>query len=852
MTKSVVESIVAAQIAIARAEARSALAAASEDAAAARGRRDTARATVTSLRTQLSGVRERAVTQAHAATADRGADMIRRLGAMTRTLPAAARAEWPQWTVDAAPHRTRAPEWLRIGLLAAAPEVPALLPLLDHGHLAITGTDPRAENALIAGLLLRAIGAAAPGALRVTIYDPDHLGAALAGFAPLRTAGLARFVGPGALAALLDETAAEIRRINERVLAGSAATLRELAFATGRRTEPWRVVVLLGDGDGGPDATGVRTQLDRIVRTGAACGVHLIARGRTLGLTGAGRVETVHVTADRAVASSCGAIRLDTAPPADLVTATSRLIADLTSAGPAKGTLADLLPEKFWTSSAAFGLSAPIGVVAATGEMTDLVLADHPPHALIGGPSGSGKTNLIYAWLASLTTRYSPDELALYLLDFKEGVSFARFAPGAREASWLPHVRLVGVNINSDREFGLALLRFLSDELRRRAAAARAHDVTKLSELRVEDPGGRWPRIVAVIDEFQVLLAGRDAITAEAVTLLEDLARRGRSQGIHLVLASQDVAGIEALWGRGALVAQFSLRVALPKARRILADMNIAADDVPRFHAVVNADAGATEGNRIVRLCDAGDRDGWNVLQRQMWQMRSPLASPPTLFDGESVPSLPASVPLSTGPYAMVGARIAVEAGPASLSFGRSPGRNLAILGARRDDAIAVLGSVAWSLRRSAGADPWSDGAVQVVSFDPESADAHPSPAEVLDALAAPSDHPRFLLGYALDAAPPPFRAALRDLLHTGPERGIHVIGWWRSVSRLRDDLGGPTARTDAIGAFVALDVHGPELAPFCPVPGGPAWYPRRHRALFFDRSMHRVPEIVIPYGLPR
>ncbi len=30
-----------------------------------------------------------------------------------------------------------------------------------------------------------------------------------------------------------------------------------------------------------------------------------------------------------------------------------------------------------------------------------------------------------------MATRYSPDELELYLLDFKEGVSFAQFAPAA-------------------------------------------------------------------------------------------------------------------------------------------------------------------------------------------------------------------------------------------------------------------------------------------------------------------------------------------------------------------------------------------------------------------------------------
>ena len=50
------------------------------------------------------------------------------------------------------------------------------------------------------------------------------------------------------------------------------------------------------------------------------------------------------------------------------------------------------------------------------------------------------------------------------------------------------------------------------------------------------------------------------------------------------------------------------------------------------------------------------------------------------------------------------------------------------------------------------------------------------------------------------------------------------------------------------IGAWVALDVQGPELSPLSPQPGGPAWYPRPRRALFFDRSVHRHPEVIIPY----
>ncbi|MEK8110002.1 FtsK/SpoIIIE domain-containing protein [Micromonospora sp. M12] len=83
--------------------------------------------------------------------------------------------------------------------------------------------------------------------------------------------------------------------------------------------------------------------------------------------------------------------------------------------------------------------------------------------------------------LYGLAARYSPAELQLYLLDFKEGVSFTEFVPTGRDPSWLPHARAVG--IESDREYGLAVLRELRREAQRRATALKRHGVTKLADL---------------------------------------------------------------------------------------------------------------------------------------------------------------------------------------------------------------------------------------------------------------------------------------------------------------------------------------------------------------------------------
>ncbi|MFJ6198994.1 FtsK/SpoIIIE domain-containing protein [Micromonospora sp. NPDC092111] len=871
---------------------RTRVSAAESELTAARERLTRVRRAADAVPHRVGAERDRRLAEIDQRHAARIAELAHRAtDAAQREAPGAAGAPWDRWRATPA-GRGESPGPLRVGTLRVpgAEPVPALVPLLDAGHVHLRGADREGADAVVSALLLRGVGRADPGGIRLYGYDPEHLGGGLAGFAPLGTAGLLTFVGPGGLARLLDDLVEQIRRINETVLAGEYGSLRELAVATGRRPEPWRVAVLLG---GDELSRHERGQLDRVVRTGAACGVHLVVRD--IDLPDDPTVTRVVAAPDEArIGTPPGPpVRLDPPPPATLVTETCREIASRVNAGPPPTPFTDLLPppEQMWTEDSAHGLTAPIGE-GPHGRPVLLTLGDYPPHALIGGPSGTGKTNLIFAWIGALAARYSPAELEFYLLDFKEGVSFARFAQGRRDPSWLPHMRLVGINVNTDREFGLALLRFLAEELRRRADAAKKHEVTKLAELRAVDPTGHWPRIVAVVDEFQALLAGRDVVAREAADLLEDLARRGRSQGIHLVLASQDVRGIEALWGRPALVAQFTLRIALPKALRILAERNDAAQALPRHHAVVNAESGMTEGNQVARIPSASDWETWSELQHRLWRMRPADAAPARLFDGDAVPRLtdapdfralappPGDTP-PRGPVALLGEIIDVQSRSAALRLPRAPGRNLAVLGTRIDEACAVLDAAARSLARQhhpgtarfsiACLDPDADPAARALYedladdaawYDEETVGE--LMAETATALTRPGTPttPHYLLLFAVDAAAgalatgPAGRTGLdrlRRILHDGPERRTHVLAWWRGVARMRADLGGPAARTDQIGAWVALDVQGGELgSSLYPGSGGPDWYPRPWRGLFFDRAVHRTGQVIIPYGPSR
>jgi DNA segregation ATPase FtsK/SpoIIIE, S-DNA-T family len=765
----------------------------------------------------------------------------------------------------------------RIG--GAEPGFPVAVPLLDESHLQITSThESRARaEALVENLLLRVMSSFRPGVVQLHVWDVGRFTGSLPGLYPLTRTGLLTVHDPAMLDELLEELSDRIRRVHTRVLVDGHPSLRAMAETSGGRTEPWVVAVLLGNRASLKDAE--HRQLQRVARDGLACGVQLVLLD--VPMTANAPIETVRLddsgVANSSMTGSHVTVEPDPPLPPAEVTRAAHTIADEHERWRSRiGTFTDLLPsrEKWGSLQSVSGLHAPVGFT--DGVAAHVTLADASPHALIGGPSGSGKTNLLLTMISSMAARYGPDELEFYLLDFKEGVSFAQFAPGRRDKTWLPHARLIGVNINTDREFGLALLQFLSDEMRRRAEAAKAHEVTKLEELRREVPEARWPRIVAVIDEFQYLFAERDAVTRQATLLLEDVARRGRSQGIHLVLASQDVSGIEAFWGRPAIFEQFVLRIALPRARRVLAELNDATLGLPRWHAVINHESGITHGNEVVRIPDATGKGSVDEVQHVLHETYAEGRPEARLFDGSRSPRLSdllAVLPAGDGPRALVGQCIDVAGSAAVIGLPDAPGRNLGVLASGVREAVQVLGAAAASLagqhpqdtldvvvapliaeatvpaERLAEQVAGAGQRVETVRLNGFRARVEALAQEVTERLAgAASRHPVALVLYAADAADTALdRAgteALRKIMHFGPETGVHVLGWWRSPARLKALLM-MGASPDDLGVWVALDVQGTEVQPL--VPGMfVTWSPRPGRGLLFDRAQHTQPEVVI------
>lgn len=122
--------------------------------------------------------------------------------------------------------------------------------------------------------------------------------------------------------------------------------------------------------------------------------------------------------------------------------------------------------RKIWDRSSAEGLTFSIGKHGINNvEITigDEIGQRH--NVVITGAVGQGKSNLISVIIHSLCLRYSPAELVLYLLDYKEGVTFKAFS-NIDQDEYLPHARALG--LESDVSFGAAILEMLFHEYQRR------------------------------------------------------------------------------------------------------------------------------------------------------------------------------------------------------------------------------------------------------------------------------------------------------------------------------------------------------------------------------------------------
>ncbi|WP_040796459.1 FtsK/SpoIIIE domain-containing protein [Nocardia higoensis] len=789
---------------------------------------------------------------------------------------------------------------------------PCVLPLLGRGNIVLDVTGDH-ETGLIRHIVAETYSGTAPGQVDVIGFDP-LLAGVLSPFAGIKAAAesaLTVLYRPAELSELVDRLAGDVQRVND-VLRGTCDDLLAYREHTGHPVERLQLVVL-ADAPAGIDEQTFH-QLLSLMKVGPVAGISFLWSIRPgsdtpdwwdrAAIDAAAQVLSAGQDALRWQAHPQFRLELHQRTASEIVATADRLATRISDAVAPSVAFEQVQPlDRRWQESSAEGITFAIGT--AGRRTIEVTLGDERQqrhNALVTGAVGQGKSNLLLVVVHSLCQRYAPDELAFYMLDFKAGVTLFPFASTPGSLDYLPHARVLG--LESDREFGVAVLEHLEAELGRRARLFRPYG-DDIAKYRAAVPEAIMPRIVLIIDEFQMMFDPVDNNAERAAHLLEGLARRGRSCGVHIILASQTISGIAALMSReNGIFAQFPVRIALKnsvgESFASLMQGNAAAAQLRmRGEAILNLDYGIPTANQHTTIAVA-DQEVLAQVRKDWWEAARNSATPPQVFDGTEPVRAGVAAPAITAmrsrvaagaaaPAALVGYPIEVSRTPLAIPLSDDPGRNIVVLGAGekggQDDAgvavnnaIGILQTAAVSLALQ---HPDSDA--EFICFDllDEATARRNNHTEwlslmqqlgcrvhvvgkgevatrlqtIADGLADREPRRRsYLIAFGLDRAPdleiPDMFAHtraedLRTILRDGPSRGVHVIGWWSNAATFKSHIGfGGDGFVECL-IVLRLDQSTTQefLGPFV------TWSVRDNRGLVSDRTQLAEPTTVVPFA---
>jgi hypothetical protein len=604
--------------------------------------------------------------------------------------------------------------------------LPALLDFPRAGSLVIQATGEGRDRAidLLRAVMLRMITTIPPGKVRFTIMDPVGLGENFAGFMHLADydellVNSRIWTEPGHIEQRLTDLTEQMESVIQKYLRNEFQTIEEYNAKAGEVAEPFRVLVVANFPANFTEAAARR--LTSIMTSGARCGVY------TLMLVDANQpLPPGFDLNDVAPYGACLLWKDDQfawrdndfrpfplavdGPPDD-----SRFTELVRMAGEsAKDSRRVEVPFEYiapadtqlWAANTNSGFDVPLGRAGATKLQRLRLGHGTSQHVLVAGKTGSGKSTLLHALITNMALLYSPDEVELYLIDFKKGVEFKTYATHE-----LPHARVVA--IESEREFGLSVLARLDAELRRRGDLFRTAGVQDLASYRQTAGALTLPRVLLVIDEFHELFVEDDKIAQDAALLLDRLVRQGRAFGIHVLLGSQTLGGAYGL--ARSTMGQMGVRIALQcseaDAHLILSEENTAARLLNRpGEAIYNDAGGLIEGNhpfQVVWLSDERREEYLNQIRKLAQRQNRPRPRQ-IVFEGNApadvrrnerlleLLSRPAWESPPAACTAWLGDAVAIK-DPTAAVFRRENGGNLLLVGQREEAATAMMAAVVLS-----------------------------------------------------------------------------------------------------------------------------------------------------------
>ncbi|MEV4656803.1 FtsK/SpoIIIE domain-containing protein [Micromonospora sp. NPDC049301] len=422
--------------------------------------------------------------------------------------------------------------------------VPITVDLGTVGVLGVTGPD-EAVHDVLRWLLLQLATLRGPDDLRLVLLSTAEAGdLAWARWLPHVDAG-----DSAPYSCRIGNTAAtRADRVRElRTLVASRRTERDP-----RQFE--NVVVVLDGALALRDLPG----MDEVLRDGPSVGVYLICADRhsmnecrglievsgdSVRLTRSPDEPAVTVRPDRLDAATAERLARALAPMRDRAT-----LGAAQNAIPAAVRLLDLLGLGAPTAADVLALwergRGPRTRVVLGADATGPVyvdLADQGPHTMLGGATGAGKSILLQTLVTSLLLANRPDELNLVLVDFKGGSAFLPFERCPHVVALIRSTGETPADVFDDAAAARVLASIRAEVSRRESLLARYDgEIDRYWQKRL---GGvalpPLPRLVLIFDEFGRVLDASPDFVKELV----NVAAKGRSLGMHLVLATQSLQG---------------------------------------------------------------------------------------------------------------------------------------------------------------------------------------------------------------------------------------------------------------------------------------------------------------------
>jgi DNA segregation ATPase FtsK/SpoIIIE, S-DNA-T family len=834
--------------------------------------------------------------------------------------------DWSALAVEGWQPASEPPALIKIGSLVGPSllkdlELPFTVSPLQCRPLLIRAT-PRGKTGVTAGIqsmTTRFLSLMPPSMVRLTFVDPVGLGRSVAQFMELAefddelVTGKA-WVEPAHIEQRLADLTQHIENVNQKYLRNEFSSLEDYNRQAGRLAEAYRLVLVF-DFPVNFSETAAR-RLSSIIKNGPRCGIFTIIvadmdvklpYGINLGeMEQDCTVITSHDEGDEFTlddgAQGSWAFKWDPSPPRNFVDIVVKAFgARAKDSKRIEVPFVEVAPtrEQYWRGSTARGVQIPLGPYGVR-KVQSLELGEGmAQHVLVAGKTGSGKSTLWHTVIMGAALAYSPDEIELYLIDFKKGVEFKCYA-----AEGLPHARVIA--IESEREFGLSVLKGLDEELDRRGKLFRDAGVENITAYR-EAKHESMPRMLLIVDEFHEFFTEDDNLASQSSQILDRLVRTGRAFGVHVMLGSQTIAGAYNL--ARSTIDQMAVRIALQcseaDARLILADDNPAARRLSRpGEAVYNASNGLVEGNNNFQIAWQDD-DARRKLLMELRDRPPRLdveTRAPIVFEGNAPARADSNRPLRAltqepswdkrvpAIRIWLGEPIAI-ADHVEVRLRRQSGGNVLIVGHREDLAVAMLANAVLALATQV-----SPSTSQLYVFDFSLVDAehahvlrdavaglphspgilarrditeavHRIAQEVDRRIADPDhSHPPVLLVVsglqrARDLRPddatsfaalqprddsPPLSSQFSKIVREGPELGIYTLAWCDTYANLNRTLERRTLRD--FGIRIAFQMSAEDSVGVIDSPAASKL--GMFRALLLDENEGRL-EKFRPYGAP-